>query len=253
MISRAAVVVNSVEPLQGREGTIVTLRGSGFPTDLRNNCVVVGGMGACARAQPNPTPVALKVRIGPVARKTVGDILMWPGLGLDLHMDQIRHGEVGLKFSEVAMFRNAAPVTSAGVKFELTEISPNTFAGHFERAVTSNVELGGHENGSIMRVNFPKDLPLAKYPTVDICVVLKEPTLAIDFTAEISGHSEAVEGLRAIAKSIVVNAAQIGEKVYADVTQNQKSGEYELYVTKPYLENGMMIVNFNSNRPRTAA
>jgi hypothetical protein len=249
MIERSAIVVNSVEPHEGREGTIVTLRGSGFPTNIRNNCVVMGGMGACARAQPHPTPTELKVRIGPVARKTEGDILMWPGVGFDLHMERVDLARTSLRFSEVAMFRNAAPVTNAKVNFRLTEVSPNTYAGHFEKSGAPGAELGGHEAGSVMRVSFPNELRLPRNPTVDICVVLKEPTLAIDFTARIAGGNESAgEGLKAIAKAITVNAAQIGEKVFADVGRNEKTGELELYVTKPYLQNGMIVVHFNSHK-----
>lgn len=253
MISRSAVVIASVDPLEGQEGTIVTLRGSGFGDHIRNNCVVVGGMGACARAQPGSTPSELKVRIDPVARESEGDLLMWPGVGTDLHPERIGFGETNLRFSEVALFRNGAPVASAGIKFKLTKASPNTYGGYFERSAAARADLGGWETGGVMRVRFPERFSLSDGAAVDICLVLKEPTLTIDFTAEISGHVDGEECLRAIAKSIAVNASLVGEKVFADVVRNKETGDLELYATKPYLENGMFTVHFNDGVSSGAA
>lgn len=247
MINQPPVAITSVEPLQGHEGTIVTLKGSGFGAHMRNNCVVVGGMGACARAQPGSTASELKVRIDPVARETEGDLLMWPGVGTELHTERLGFGETDLRFSEVALFRNGAPVASAGITFKLTKASPNTFGGSFERSATSRVDLGGWETGGVMLVRFPERLALSEQATVDICLVLKEPTLTIDLTAAVSGRADdGEECLRAIAKSIGVNAGLVGERVFADVARNQKTGELELYATKPYLENGMFTVHFST-------
>jgi hypothetical protein len=247
MLDRKPVVIKSVVPLEGQEGTIVTLEGSGFDAynPVRNNCVVVGGMGACARAQPGSTPTELKVRIGPVAKARDGDILMWPGLGVDLHTDQLDFNKASLRFSEAAIFRNRAPVAAAGIKFKLTKASPNTYGGQLEQAAMSRVELGGHERSQVMRATIPKSAALAKHDFVDVCIVLKEPTLAIDFTAKLAGGDDE-ERLRAIAKSIVVNANFVGEKVFADVARNQSTGDLELYVTKPYLQNGMFTVHFGA-------
>src|SRR6476661_7863414 len=63
----------------------------------RSNCVVLAGMGACARAEPDSTDTELKVRIGPVARVTAGDLLMWPGPVVDLHMEEVTVGETSLQ------------------------------------------------------------------------------------------------------------------------------------------------------------
>jgi len=247
MISRAPMVLTSVEPLQGHEGTIVTLKGSGFATHIRNNCVVLGGMGACARVEPNPTPTELKVRIGPIAKESVGDVLAWPGTGVDLHTERISVGETGLRFSEASVFRNGAPVASAGVSFKLTKASPSTYAGHLESAPISRGELGSPEHGSVMRVTFPKSLSLQGEVAVDVCAVLKEPTIAIDFSAVVSARaSDHEDFLRAIARGIIENASLVGEKVFADVARNHKTGEVELYVTKPYLVGGMIILRFAS-------
>jgi len=96
-----------------------------------------------------------------------------------------------------------------------------------------------------MRVCFPKGSSLSSYKTVDLCLVLKEPTLAVDFTGEIKARGkDDEECLRAIAKGISVNAGLLGETVFADVGQNQQTGELELYVTKPYLKNGMVVLRF---------
>jgi hypothetical protein len=254
MLTLAPVVITSVQPLEGHEGTIVTLRGSGFAGHVRNNCVLIGGLGACARPEPDSTDTELKVRIGPVAREAEGDVLLWPGIGLDLHTESINYGEARLLFSETAIFRNGAPGTLAGVNFKLTRVSPNTYGGSIERPATSRVELGGHENGSVMRVPFPGSLSLSNYRTIDICLVLKEPTLAIDFTAEITDRErDAEEILRVIAKTISVNAGLVGEQVFTDVVRNRETGELELYVTKPYLEKGMFTVHFNSGASRGVA
>lgn len=250
MIDREAAVIRSVEPTQGQEGTVVTLSGSGFATHIRNNCVVVGGMGACARPLPGSTPTELKVRIGPVARETHGDILMWPGTGADLYLERIHYAETELRFSEASLFRNGAPVTSAGVDFKLTKPSPDSYAGQFTKSPRPRLNLEGHELGSTMRVVFPKGLASRGDATsVDICVVLKEPTLAIDFTAAISGRERSTEHwVRAIAKAIVVNAGLAGERVFADVVTNHDTGDVELHVTKPYLSTGMVTVHFSPAR-----
>ena len=247
MLNRQPVVITSVNPLEGHEGTIVTFKGSGFAPHLRNNCVVMGGMGACARVQPNSSATELKVRIGPVAKVKEGEILMWPGIGLDLYTEELTHGETNLRFSETAIFRNGAPVSSSGASFKLTKASPNTFGGYFERLPASRVDLGGFENGPAMRVRFPKDFSLPHKPLVDVCVVLKEPTLAVDFVADIATKANGQEDcLHGVAKSIAVAAGLVGEKVFAGVARNQSTGELELYVTKPYLQNGMMTIHFGS-------
>jgi IPT/TIG domain len=245
--SSEAVVITSVEPMQGHEGTVVTIKGRGFDTynPIRNNCVVIGGMGACCRPEPDSTATELRVRIGPVAKEQHGDLLMWPGPGADLHTGSLSFGETNLQFSETALFRNAAPVASANIDFQLTKVSANTYSGSFERAKDACVSLGGYESGAVMRMSFPRDLAIARHPRVDVCVVLKEPTLALDFSADMSGNNtDAEECLRSIAKAISVNASLVGEKVFADVARNAKTGEWDLYVTKPYLENGMFTLRF---------
>jgi hypothetical protein len=245
MITRDAVVVESVEPLEGQEGTIVTITGTGFARHPRNNCVVVGGMGACARAEGEASDNRLQVRVGPVGEESEGDLLIWPGVGLDLYTEKLTFGESALRFSEASVFRNGAPTASAGVTFRLTKASSNAYKGYFEQAAGARVELAGHESGgAAMRVSFPKGISFSRGSTVDICVVLKEPTVAIDFTAEISGAEEDV--IRAIAKAISVNASLIGETVFADVVPNEQTGGLDLYVAKPYLQNGMVTVHFNS-------
>jgi IPT/TIG domain len=245
MITRPPVTIESVDPLDGYEGTIVTLKGSGFASHIRNNCVVIGGMGACARAEPGSTSTELKVKIGPVARETQGDLLMWPGLGSDLYTEEIGFGKTMLRFSEMALFRNGAPVASAGINFKLTKASQNTFAGTFEKSPSTRVELGSQEAGAVMRVCLPKGFSPAKHKSVDICMVLKEPTLALDFSASIASHAGGDEEcLRTVAKTINVNAGLVGENVFADVARNRQTGDLELYVTKPYLANGMIALRF---------
>jgi hypothetical protein len=245
VLAREQIKIDSIEPAEGREGTIVTIRGSGFGSHVRNNCAVVGGMAACARAEPDSTPTELKVRIGPVAEETGGEVLVWPGIGAELHTEDIHMGATRLEFSEAAIFRNGAPVASAGVAFKLTEVSPNTYKGKLEPSAASQVRLGGHEKDAVMRVHFPEELRLSQQSSVDICLVLKEPTLAIDITATISGHDNDEDALRAIAKGISTNAELVGEQVHADVARNADDGGLELYVTKPHLLDGMLVVHFN--------
>ena len=96
-----------------------------------------------------------------------------------------------------------------------------------------------------MRACFPA---VAEFPMnkVDVCLVLKEPTLAIDFVADLSGCGDDVEAcLNAIAKGISVHAGLIGERVVATVSRDGESANWDLYVTKPYLENGMLTIHFD--------
>jgi hypothetical protein len=80
MLRRAAMVINSVDPKEGAEGTVVTLKGSGFARHVRNSCVVVGGMGACARAEPGSSDSeliggSLRGRLGQGATAAGGSLL----------------------------------------------------------------------------------------------------------------------------------------------------------------------------------
>lgn len=245
MSIQAPVRITSVQPLEGHEGTIVTIKGSGFAPFARSNCVVIGGMGACARGE-RVTASELTVRIGPVAEETHGDLLMWPAsVFAELHTNTVSFGEASLAFSETTLFRNGAPVSAGGIDFKLDKASPNTFGGHLEQLGAARVDLGGYEAGSVMRVGLPKAFSPSKQKTVDICLVLKEPTLALDFTAEIGGRGDDEQCLRAIAKSIVVQAAHTGEQLFADVSRNQGTGGLDLYVKKPYLSNGMVTLHFS--------
>jgi hypothetical protein len=204
-------------------------------------------MGACARAQPGSTSTELKVRIGPVARETEGFIRMWPGAGVEIFTETVELQDTRLDFTEAAIFRNTAVETSPDVKFKLTKASPNTFAGSFEKSGQGRVQLDGHERGSVMRVGIPHDFAVDKHSTVDVCIVLKEPTIALDFTARISAQTnkrDNEECLRAIAKSINVNAQLVGEKIVAAARRSPQTKELELFVTKPYLSEGMLVLNF---------
>jgi hypothetical protein len=241
-------VIKSVEPTEGADGTIVTLRGSGFSRYIRNNCVVVGNLGACARAQEGSTPSELKVRIGPVAKRTQGDVMMWPGVGSYFFNERIASNGTGLRFSETAIFRNGAPIACAGVNFKLTKTSPNTYGGDLEKAAPRGASLGGHEKGFVLCVRIPEKLRLTKGSSVDVCLILKEhPTLAIDFTAHIENGSTE-HCLRAIARAIMINGSHIGERVFADVVKNSKTRQFELCVTKPYLERGLFTIHFNNSK-----
>ena len=57
-----------------------------------------------------------------------------------------------------------------------------------------------------MRAQFPKGFKIDDGTTVDICMVLNEPTLAIDLTATLSGHEIVDSALDAIALSIAEHA-----------------------------------------------
>ena len=241
MYARKEAKIKSVTPLEGKEGTIVTLKGSGFAKHFRNNCVVIGGMGACARVQPNGSDSEIKARIGPVARANVGDILMWPGTGVDLHTESIRVGRTRLAFSEVAVFRNGARQTNAGVKFRLTEASPNTFAGEFVDTSEALDNSFGFEGGA-MTVRLPAGFSPCRFRTVDACMVLKEPTVAIDFTASLEGDDDE-ECLNALAKTITGHAAMVGEKVAVHAGRGRDGG-HELTVSKPYMSRSMMTLHF---------
>jgi len=238
-------VIKTVNPTEGKEGDIITIKGTGFSEYIRNNCIVVGGMGACARAQKGSTSTELKVRIDPVPRLSEGEILAWVGAGSDFYNETIGFRSSRLRFSETAIFRHGTPVAAAGISFKLTKCSKNAFGGEIVSASVNHANLGGHEKGNAIRVSFPTSLSIPKGSTVDICLILKEhATLAIDFTADIEDGSTE-DCLRAIAKSIAINGAHIGEKVFVDVVHNQSKEDYELYVTKPYLEKGLMTVHFN--------
>jgi hypothetical protein len=245
MFHREAVVIDKVEPAEGAEGSIVTLHGRGFASHVRNNCVVVGGMGACARPEPGSTDTELRVRIGPVARRQVGEILMWPGTAAELFTEQIRFRGSALGFHETTVFRNSAPVASSGVDFTLTEESPNTYAGELTEGAR-HADLGGHEGGAALTISVP-ERTLASATAVDVCVVLKEPTLAIDLSADLSGD-DPEEHLRVIAKSIRSAAALMGEHVFVDVAPGRDKGAFDLLLTKAYLINGMATLRFRTDK-----
>ncbi len=249
-------VIRSVSPMSGREGTVVTVTGSGFETRPDNNCVVVGGMGAMAMVLPGATPTKLRMRIGPVAMRSAGDVLLWVGAAATLHKGLARAGNVNLRFSHSHLFRNrsACPVAEAGVEFELIKASPGTYAGGFVRAPRSSCYLDGLEYGPVIQASFPRDLKCPNGATVDVEFLLKEPTLAIEFSAAILGKGKGkrvvsgVDCLRIIARAITENARYIGERVSACVAENAKTGELDLLVTKPYLESGAGSIRIASQK-----
>jgi hypothetical protein len=243
-------VITSVEPLSGKEGTVVTIKGRNFPTNPKNICVVLGGMGALGTVQAGPTPTEIKVKIGPVAKKSSGDVLLWPGTALDLHTTDLSFRDTVLTFSTTKLFRNGSPVAAAGVKFTLTDTLANTYAGHFQEKPSTRVELNGLEKGGVVRVSFPRELKGKKGMVADVVFMLKEPTLAIGFSAGLSGKLGGEEVLRAIAKAVVANALAVGEKVAADVARNEKTGGWDLYVTKPLLEAGIATIRFRDKEAK---
>lgn len=236
--------IESVHPSEGKEGDIITLRGSGFSRYIRNNCIVVGGMGACARVQEGATNTELKARIDPVPRRSEGAVLVWVGSGANFYNESIGAGRSQLSFTETAIFRNNTPVAQAPVNFKLTEESKYAFGGDVIDGALEVANLAGHERGKALRVRFPAHFEIPRGSTVDICLILKEhPTIAVDFTAKVESQS-LEETLRAIAKSVVVNGNHIGAPIFADVVGNESTNEFELYVTRPYLENALMTVHF---------
>jgi len=247
-LARQRMKIDSVEPTQGKEGDVITIKGSGFSRHIRNNCVVVGGMGACARVQPGSTTTELKVRIDPVPRISEGAILAWPGAGSNFYNEPIGSGRGHLNFTETAIFRNGAPVAAASVNFKLTEASKYAFGGEMVEGASNEANLFGHERGKMLRVKFPADFAIPPHSKVDVCLILKEhPTLAIDFTADI--ECDCLEAcLRAIAKTVVINGNHIGENIFADVVKNNSTNEYDLFITRPYLSNGLMTVHFDMDK-----
>jgi hypothetical protein len=204
-------------------------------------------MGACARAQAGTTSNELVVRIDPVARISEGEIAVWIGVGSNFYTEAVHYGKSALHFSETAIFRNGTPVVRSGVTFRLTKASDNTYGGTLEKTADSRACLGGHERDFVLRAQFPKDIRIPERSSVDVCLILKEhPTLAIDFTAAIKGNGAAVDVLRAIAKTIVVNGSLVGQNVFADVVED--GDNLSLYVTRPYLETGLLTVHFGTHQ-----
>lgn len=241
-----APVINSITPTQGKEGTIIKIKGSGFSRYIRNNCIVVGGMGACARAQEGTTNTELVARIDPVANVSSGDVLMWQGAGSNFYNERIKFADSALEFTETAIFRNGTPVAQAGIDFKLTEPSKNTFGGKLLSHAHPGANLGGRENEFTMVAIIPRSFDIKRFKSIDICLILKEhPTVAIDFTANIHSGKSVLSLLKAVCKTIMVNGAHIGERIYADVLINEEDGNYEVYVTKPYLEKGMFTIHFS--------
>ena len=236
--------IASIDRKEGKEGTILTLKGRGFAKHTRNNCIVVGGMGACARAEPGSSDSEIRVKIGPVPRVSAGDISVWMGIGSDFYHEAVSYNDVGLSFSETAIFRNGTPIAQAGVEFKLTEASPHTYGASLEKVADAHMSLCGHEQEHVLAVRVPRELNVPSGSQIDLCLVLKEhPTLAVDFTATIEGRSPSTENiLRAVAKSIMIDGHNVGQAIFADVAAYKE--DYVLYVTKPYLETGMLILRF---------
>lgn len=254
MITREPMTIESVEPSEGKEGTIVTLKGKGFGKHPRSNCIVIGGMAACARVLEGGSDTEIRARIDPVARPSEGDILAWPGVGTEIFSDALDVRDMSLDFAEVAIFQNAADQTRAPVQFRLTEASPDTYGGEQVKGSPQRAELRGLERGSVVRVTFPKDFYREEFRAVDICLVLKEPTTTLDFTAAVDGNpSDPRAVLDAIASAIVTNFGHIGVTVAAAVAQDEETGDYELHVTKPYLERSMLTVHFSTEPARSSA
>ena len=251
MLFQEEMKIDSVEPSEGKEGTIITIRGSGFGKHPRSNCIVVGGMGACARVLEGGNDREIQARIDPVARPSEGHILAWPGVGTLVFADRLKQSSSSLDFAEIAIFKNGAPQTEAPGKFRLTEASDNTFGG-FQETARDDLNLRGFERGNFVRIEIPRGFECAEFRSVDICAVLKEPTTTLDFTAAIEGE-DTVECVKAIAKAIETNFSVVGVEVFCDVKVNRDSGAVELFVSKPYLERSMVTVHFSSDKARSSA
>ncbi len=255
MITRQPMRIDSVEPAEGKEGTVLTLKGSGFGRHPRSNCIVVGGMGACARVLEGGSDTEVQARIDPVARPSDGEILAWPGVGTEVFSDALEVKNVSLDFVEVAVFQNAADQTRAPGGFRLTEASPDTYGGELMKEGFHNrVELRGLERGAVVRAAFPKDFYREEFRSVDVCLVLKEPTTTLDFTAAVDGKAAtARDVLDGVASAIVTNFGHVGVNASAAVVENEETGELELYVSKPYLDRCMLTVHFSAEPARSSA
>ena len=165
--------------------------------------------------------------------------------GVEFYNEDIKHSKSRLNFTETAIFRNGTPVAQAGFEFKLTEASENTYGAQLSKGSHPSCNLGGREKEHALHVKIPGSLKLNKFKSVDICLILKEhPTIAIDFTAYFKSNDSVIDSLKAICKSIMVNGNHIGEQIFADVITNEKTGEFEIFVTKPYLEKGLFTIHF---------
>ena len=254
MFVRDPMTIDSVEPSQGKEGTVITIRGKGFGKHPRSNCIVVGGMGACARVLEGGSDTEIRDRVDPVARAAEVEILAWAGVGAEVFTDEWTARDVALDFAEIAIFQNSADQTMAPVTFKLTEASSDIYGGVQKKDMKHRSELRGFERGAVTKATFPKNFFSKEFKSVDICLVLKEPTTTLDFTADISeAPSNSKNVLDAIASAIVMNFRHIGVNVAAAVAEDEKTGDFELLVTKPYLERSMLTVHFSKELARSSA
>lgn len=254
MLTHEPIRIDSVEPQEGEEGTIITLEGEGFGRHPRSNCIVIGGMGACARVLEGGTDTEVRARIDPVARVSEGNVLAWPGVGSEFFSDPLNVKDTRFDFVEVAIFQNSADQAEAPGSFKLTEASSDTYGGQQIKDAKHIPELRGAEKGSVTKASFQKGFFREELKSVDVCLVLKEPTTTLDFTASIDGrHASEKDVLDTVATAIVTNFRHIGVNVSACVVENEETGGYDLLVTKPYMERSMFTVHFSEQEAKSSA
>jgi DNA-binding beta-propeller fold protein YncE len=115
--------VASVSPLSGREGDVVTIRGSGFDPNPMNTCVFVGGRGARA-AVVQASENQLVCVLGAVGQVQSGDVHLVTGTGRSLPGETISLRGVTFQVPSYTEFVGESEV-AAGVTFNLLQDSPN--------------------------------------------------------------------------------------------------------------------------------
>jgi hypothetical protein len=208
-------------------------------------------MGAYGYVLPGATSTKLQLRVGPVPKRKVGDILAWIGTNAGYSEESLQIGETTVKLESTEIFQNRpdCPVARAGVEFALTATSPNTYEGTYERIPRVPCDLKGLEKGGVLRASFPRDLVCESGSSADILVILKEPTLGVEIEAILETKGNALSGsecLNAVAAAISRVSSSVGQEVQACVVENSQYGEFDLLVAKQDLSAATGIFTLSS-------
>ncbi len=130
--------IDGVTPLDGKEGDLITIRGSGFDPNPANNCVFVADQGAMATVV-SASPTKLVARVGLVAATRSGDVGVMVGTGRALSSQRLTFAGITATTSG-CIFTGTAAAT-AGVQFKLAASLRNTVAARTSTGGAAGVAL----------------------------------------------------------------------------------------------------------------
>ncbi len=116
--------ITSVTPTAGAEGTLITIRGSGFDPNPRNNCVWIGQITTAEVVSAAPNRLVARVQAIPAPGE--GDVCVLRGTSVELPAGPMTLAGQQVDVERATFMTARAQPANAGIRFQLPNASPNT-------------------------------------------------------------------------------------------------------------------------------